>query len=281
MYECTDAEQLLCANIDDMDFNLDQPIAYGRTAEIYAWPDDQVLKLFYDWFELESIRYELRIAQAVHSSGLPVPSVGEIIRINDRNGLTYQRMDGVPMWEIMSRKPWTIYYYARRMAELHVEMHASDIQADIPTQRQRLIDKICDAEALPADLRSKALSVLESMPDGSRLCHGDFHPLNIMVSGQGEIIIDWIDASLGNPLADLARTTIILLGAVETNQVQNLFEKAIVRVFHNKYIRHYFSLRPSGEHEYSCWLPIIAAARLSEEIPELEAWLIAQTGKAL
>jgi uncharacterized protein (TIGR02172 family) len=264
-----------------MDDNLDQPIAYGRTAEIYAWQDGQVLKLFYDWFELESIKYELRIAQAVHASGLPVPSVGEIIRINDRNGLTYQRVEGIPMWEIMSRRPWTIYHYARRMAELHVEMHASDIQADLPSQRQRLIDKICDAEALPVDLRTKALSVLESMPDGNRLCHGDFHPLNIMVSGQEEIIIDWIDASVGNPLADLARTTIILLGAIETSQVPNLFEKIIIRIFHNIFVRHYFSLRPGGEYEYSRWLPIIAAARLSENITELEAWLIAQAEVAL
>lgn len=264
-----------------MNGNLGKPIAYGRTAEIYAWQDGQVLKLFYDWFELESISYELQIAQAVHASGLPVPSVGEIIRISDRNGLTYQRMEGIPMWDVMSRKPWSIFHYARRMAELHVEMHASDIQADLPSQRQRLIDKICDAEALPADLRSKALPVLESMPDGNKLCHGDFHPLNIMVSSQEEIIIDWIDASLGNPLADLARTTIILLGAIETSQVPNLFEKIIIRIFHNTYLRHYLSLRPGGEHEYSCWLPIIAAARLSENISELEAWLIAQVRKVL
>lgn len=263
-----------------MNQNLGKPIAYGRTAEIYAWQDGQVLKLFYDWFGLESIKYELRISQAVHTSGLPVPSVGEIIRINDRNGLTYQRMEGIPMWDVMSRRPWIIFHHARRMAELHVEMHASDIQADLPSQRQRLIDKLRDAVALPADLRSKALSVLDSMPDGNRLCHGDFHPLNILVSGQEEIIIDWIDASLGNPLADLARTTIILLGAVETDQVPNLFEKVFVRIFHNKYLRHYFSLRPGGEHEYSCWLPIIAAARLSENISELETWLIAQAKKA-
>ena len=30
--------------------NLAFPSAYGRTAEIYAWQNGQVLKLFYDWF---------------------------------------------------------------------------------------------------------------------------------------------------------------------------------------------------------------------------------------
>ena len=53
---------------------LDPPIAYGRTAEIYAWQNGQVLKLFYDWFKLEAIQYEQRIVQTVHASGLPVLS---------------------------------------------------------------------------------------------------------------------------------------------------------------------------------------------------------------
>ena len=63
-----------------MNRDLGQPIGFGRTAEIYAWQEDQVLKLFYDWFGLENIEKEARITQAVHDSGLPVPAVGEIVR---------------------------------------------------------------------------------------------------------------------------------------------------------------------------------------------------------
>jgi len=262
-----------------MNDKLDHPIAYGRTAEIYAWQDGQVLKLFYDWFGREDIEYEWQIAQAVHTSGLPVPSVGDIIHVNGRTGLIYQRVEGLSMWEVMSRKPWNGYRYAQRMAELHVEMHACTIQADIPTQHQKLTKKIHHADALPADLQSKILAALETMPEGDRLCHGDFHPANIMMTGRDEIIIDWIDTSLGNPLADLARTMIISLGAVEADQIPNPILKVIVRIFHAIYIRRYFSLRPGGEREYARWLPIIAAARLSENIPELETWLVGQAEK--
>lgn len=264
-----------------MNEDLGRPIAYGRTAEIYAWPEGQVLKLFYDWFALESIEYEAQIAQAVHSSGLPVPAVGEIIRLNDRNGLIYQRVQGKAMGETLSRRPWRILRYARRMAELHVEMHASTLQVHIPAQRQKLIHKIRHAGPLPAHLQAKTMTALETMPDGDQVCHGDFHPGNILMTSQGEIIIDWIDASRGNPLADLARTTILILGAAETSQIQNPGQKAFTRLFHTAYIRHYFKLRPGGEGEYHRWLPIVAAARLSEQIPELEKWLIAQAEKGL
>jgi uncharacterized protein (TIGR02172 family) len=252
------------------------PIAYGRTAEIYAWHNDQVLKLFYDWFDPDDIQYELQIARAVQACGLPVPRVGEIIRVNGRNGLTYQRIGGVSMLEMLSRKPWNTFSYARVMAEMHAQMHASAIQADIPSLRQRITYKVNHAEALASDQRMKILTLLDTMPVGNRLCHGDYHPGNILVTRQGKVIIDWIDSTLGNPLADLARSTIIAIGAIETNQIKSPFMKLLIRIFHKGYIHRYFSLQPGGEAEYSRWLPIIAAARLSENIPELEAWLVGQ-----
>jgi hypothetical protein len=40
-----------------------------------------------------------------------------------------------------------------------------------------------------------------------------------------------------------------------------------------------FNLRPGGYEEYRRWLAVVAAARLSEHIPELEQWLVARADK--
>ena len=262
-----------------MENGLGTPIAFGRTAEIYPWKDNQVLKLFYDWFSLESIEYEARIARAVHASGLPVPAVGEILRVKDRNGLVYERVDGVSMLEVVFRKPWTAFHYGRRMAELHAEMHASTVEVKLPFQREKLTRRIGESKILPPNLISGLMAALASLPDGGQLCHGDFFPGNIMLTGRGEIIIDWIDASSGNPLADVARTTIIILGAVEASQLPNPLLKAVARLFHAAYLRRYFALRTGGEEQYRRWLPVMAGARVWEEMPELENWLLRQAEK--
>jgi len=66
------------------------------------------------------------------------------------------------------------------------------------------------------------------------------------------------------------------LGAAETPQVKGALPKAWIRLFHHAYISRYFQIYPGGRDEYLRWLPVVAAARLSEDIIELQPWLIAQ-----
>jgi len=256
-------------------------IAQGRTADVYAWKPGQVLKLYHDWFERENIMYEAGIARAVHASGVPTPAPGEIIEVNGRIGLVYEEVKGISMLDAMQKAPWRAIQYGRHLAELHVKMHNSPSSAELPSQRRILIHKIQTAAALPASLKEAALSALQSLPDGDRVCHGDFHPANVLVTENGPVVIDWIDGSRGRPQADVARTTIISLGAAATAQISNPLLKFFVRLFHTVYLRRYFTLRPHGKDEYRQWLPVVAAARLNENILELESWLVHQARMGL
>jgi Ser/Thr protein kinase RdoA (MazF antagonist) len=38
--------------------------------------------------------------------------------------------------------------------------------------------------------RSQALERLNQLPDGDALCHGDYHPDNVLMTRNGPIIID-------------------------------------------------------------------------------------------
>ena len=255
------------------DISLGQPLAQGQTAVIYPWEEGYILKCFHPWFSLEAIQYEAHIAHAVHVSGLPVPAVGDIIQVNQHNCLIYERIDGPNMFTQLQQKPWRLFYYAHRLAQLHSQLHTSPIQPELPAQRQRLQQKIKTAAGLTEEEKTAVLTTLQTLPDSHHICHGDLHPGNILLTTNSEVIIDWIDATSGNPLADVARTSILLLGAIATNQIPNPLTKISLRLFHQAYLRHYFTLHPSNQPQYQQWLPIIAAARLNENIPELKEWL--------
>jgi Ser/Thr protein kinase RdoA (MazF antagonist) len=260
---------------------LDQPIARGRTADVYDWDEGHVLKLFQDWFPLEDAEYELRIARAVHASGVKSPAVGDLIHVHGRNGLIYERIAGESMLAMFRRRPWLPLRYSRIFAELQAQMHEKPFQADVPTLHGRLQRRISRLDTLPASLKTALLDALHSQPEGDRVCHGDFHPDNLLISGRDATIIDWIDATRGNPLADVARTSIILIGAAENAEIRNPLLKLLVKWFHTVYLNQYFRLRPGGWAEYCRWLPVVAAARLDEGIKEIETWLLAQARKVL
>jgi uncharacterized protein (TIGR02172 family) len=258
-----------------------QPIAYGRTAEIYSWGNDQVLKLFYDWVTERGVQREARIARAVHAAGLPVPSVGEIVEIDGRLGLAYERVEGIPMGNVMVSRPWRLVRLARRLAELHAKMHAVEGIEGLPSQRERLANKIQQARSLGSGLQEAALRALGRMPEGNRLClcHGDFHPWNVLLTDDRAVVIDWPDATGGNPLADVARTVVILDGVRKMGQPVTWWDKVMVRWCLPVYLRRYFELCPGGEEEYRAWQPIVAAGRMSEGIAGLEDWLRLQASE--
>jgi uncharacterized protein (TIGR02172 family) len=237
--------------------SLGSPIAYGRTAEIYPWgeSDRQVLKLFYPSFSDERVHHEARVARAVHAAGLDVPAVGDIVELDGRLGLVYERLAGVPMGRRMETRPWTVVRLSRRLGELHARMHEVAGFAGLPSQRARIEYKIGAAKGLAPALRQRVLTALAEMPDGDRLCHGDFHPWNVIVSGDRATVIDWIDAACGNPLADVARTSVILAGVPVMAEMVTWWDRLCVPWVHRLYLRRTFELRPGGEEEYRAWLP--------------------------
>jgi Ser/Thr protein kinase RdoA (MazF antagonist) len=254
--------------------SLGKPIARGLTAEVFVWDETRILKLFRDGRSPDQVEYEARIARVVHSAGLPVPAVGEIVEVNGRRGLLYERVDGLSMIDSMGQKLWTLSPSARLGAELHADMHARSTVPELPFQRAELAKHIRAAQMLPPDLQRAALRALDTMPDGDRLCHGDVWPGNVLMSSRGPIIIDWICATRGNPLADVARSSVLLLGALASPPFSRL-QKAIIRRVHGTYLRRYFQLRPGDQAQCKAWRPIVAAARLSENVPGVQTWLLA------
>ena len=74
----------------------------------------------------------------------------------------------------------------------------------------RLASFIRAAEVLSEEGRKAALRVHHALPDGDVLCHGDFHPLNILVErGRITAVLDWPGFLITDPVLDIANTTLL------------------------------------------------------------------------
>ncbi len=250
-------------------------IGRGRTAEIYAWGDRHALKLFYAGWPAANAQAEAAVARRVRASGARAPAVDGVIEVDGRPGIVYERVDGPSLLRRASAQPWTLLRSARLLAELHAELHARPASG-LPSQRQYLIEQIHAAPALSIEQKKAALDTLAQLPDGEALCHGDFHPDNILLTARGPIIIDWPLAMRGNPLADVARTSLLLrLGALPPGTPGRWLIETGRALFHHLYLRRYIQHRVVSRGDIATWQLPIAAARLSEGVSGEEKPLLA------
>lgn len=249
-------------------------IGRGRTAEIFAWGDRRALKLFYAGWSSSDVEAEADQSRRIYEAGLPAPAVDGVMRVDGRYGVLYERLEGPTMLNRLGVQPWLIIRLAHMLAELHVKIHSIRVQG-LPAQRKRLEKKILAAHKLPSNIAQAALDRLARLPDGDVVCHGDFHPDNVVLSPRGPIIIDWSEATHGDPLADVARTSLMFLLASLPPHTPGRGMLELGRVlFHRLYLKRYFQLRPVSGDELGAWQLPVAAARLSEGLVEEETRLL-------
>ena len=111
------------------------------------------------------------------------------------------------------------------------------------------------------------------------VCHGDFHPDNIILSQRGPVIIDWPTAGSGEPAADVARTLLLFaIGMPAETPAPTRILIALARgYFSRRYRARYLGSSGLTFPDVKAWLPVIAAARLAEEIDGETDYLVALT----
>ena len=134
---------------------------------------------------------EAHVMDSVRSQGYPVPAVEEVS--DDGLDMVIERIEGVDMVAAMSKRPWTIARQGGVLADLHHRLHeltAPEWLHDAPVGR------------------------------GSRLLHLDLHPLNVMISAKGPVVIDWTGACRGDPSVDVAMAWVLMAaGEVPTGRL--------------------------------------------------------------
>lgn len=239
------------------------PIGTGLTADVHAWKDGQVLKLFHQSFTEARVTSEYEISRAVHAAGLPVPAAYEVIRLEKRFGIVLERIEGPSMLAHVQARPWTLFAAARQMAELHAQLHSQPAPPELPSQRAWIENRINSAMATSESEQNRIRQVLDELPTGDALCHGDFHPENILLTARGPIIIDWSTATRGHPLGDVACTSHLFENAdlpVSASRSIRLLFRVSRSLLHKTYLRRYLRLRRGTLSQVNKWrLPIAAA----------------------
>ena len=114
---------------------LSDPMARGRTSEIFDWGAGRVLKLFLAsyprWWAEDEIRYQ----RAIAGLGLPTPAFYEEAEVDGRPGMVIERLSGRTLLDTLGSHPWRMGAGGRLLAELQAQVNACRGPEALKSQR--------------------------------------------------------------------------------------------------------------------------------------------------
>src|SRR3984957_4048788 len=182
----------------------------GRNADVYDIGGGRVLRRYRDGRDPDSVEREAKVMAHARAHGVPVPEVFEI----SGSDIVMERATGPTMLDVMGRRPWTVRKQARLLARLHGLVHQAP---GLPELRALLGDED---------------------PGSQVLLHRDLHPVNVILTPTGPVIIDWEGAANAPAVYDVALTWAILgfsdvpdegLKAMLIRSLQSAFTRTFVR----------------------------------------------------
>ena len=182
--------------------------AYGRGAVVKV-PEPTTAD---NWMPEDWILCEARYAEAARAAGAPAARLLGIESIDGRPASVWERIEGPTLWQQVLDQPGRSREVGRRLAELQLALFELVAPVALPIQHDRLVGKIRAAAARVDPAVGEALDLIPERVGRMRVCHGDLHPSNVILSLDGPVLVDWYDATRGDPVADVARTCMTLLG---------------------------------------------------------------------
>lgn len=182
-------------------------IGVGNTASVYEWEEGKVLKLFHQGYPDETVENEYRNARAIIELDFAKPKAHGLISYEDRKGIIYDRVEGESLLDWVLRTG-DLQKCAIYMAKLHKEILHNQI-SNVPNYKD-FLKYHTSKSMLPIDKQNETILMINQLPDGNVLCHGDFHPGNILIMGESAYIIDFMNICQGDMLYDIARTVYLV-----------------------------------------------------------------------
>jgi thiamine kinase len=185
-------------------------VGRGESAVVYRTADDNALKLFYGHVERHTVEREFTGSSLAFRMGLRVARPIEIVRVLDRHGLSMEMLDGPVLLHRVKKSPLAMICALHALAAWQSRLHATAVDSgDLPMASQVLAHQVASSIA-GAPAVAAAQNVLRSSPNGDRLCHGDLHLGNVIVTDDDLAVIDWAKAFVGCGEIDAARSELLI-----------------------------------------------------------------------
>lgn len=238
-------------------------VIFERPDKIIYRDGDFTVKVFDEAYSKANVLNEALNQARVEETGLNVPKLHEVKKIDGKWAIVTDYIEGKTLEQLMQENPDKKDEYLARLVDIQTEVLSHKV-THLNKLRDKMHSKISSAD-VSATIRYELHTRLDATPKHNKVCHGDFHPSNIIITESDEAyIIDWAHVTQGNGAADAAR--VFLLFTLEGDK-----DAA------EKYLELFCKKTDTAKQYVQKWIPIVAASQLTKGIEAekelLHSWI--------
>ena len=196
VFELTGFTQLMEVRKRLRSISLDglKQIGAGANGWVYRLNNEQVLKVYNPLTNPpQKIAQEKEVARKALILGIPSAISFDMVAVSDSYGIVYELVDALTLGETVAKSPKRADEYAKRMAQMLKQLHATEFEeGELPDARLGLhawVDVSEKSGYYAPEIIAKVRALVDSIPKQNTFVHGDFHPANIMVTDDDELLL--------------------------------------------------------------------------------------------
>ncbi|MBR6399646.1 MAG: anti-sigma factor antagonist [Firmicutes bacterium] len=199
-------------------------IGQGGNGTVYRLDDDKIVKVYRPVVKLEQIEREREFAKTALINGAPCVIAYDVVKCGESYGIVFEMLKSDTLGHAIKNNPDKFEEYVEKYAALAKELHGAGLQNGVFTNIKTVLHKRVPnlAQWCSEDELKLIDSLIDEMPDGNSIIHGDLHPGNIMIQDGELLLIDMPEVTMGPKIWDIAAIYRDMISAPQSTQGDNL-----------------------------------------------------------
>lgn len=246
-----------------------QLLTQGGEADIYEVDTKNILRVvrkdISDRFKNEKIIFPI-----LQQYNILTPKLYDYLEIENKQAELMERIKGITFSDYLIKNPFTLKSSISKFAQIHSHILKIETKENIPSIKEIMNSLANNPLDVEEYIFNRVMEILDELPDGDNICHGDFHPGNILVQDNKNYIIDWGNVHRGNYLSDIAHTYLLLSYVPKTpgqSKVNHLITWVSGKWLAKIYFKKMKYLLNFQQQELEKWLIIMSLFRLYFGLP--------------
>ena len=188
-------------------------IGQGGHGKVYRLDEETIIKVYHDGSPLSLIEKEREYAKNAFVHGVPSAIAYDIVDTEEGYGVVFEMAGATTVGKYIMAHPDKLQEYAVKFGTLLKTLNTTEADPKLYGDIKDIYrDRLKKGEQYFTDEENAQLEkILNSIPNGSGMIHGDYHTNNVMVQSDGELVlIDMADISRGNALFDIGGAYLVM-----------------------------------------------------------------------